>query len=323
MIRKIIEKIKGIGGGALGIIVFLLLLLLSVVFALIFITGTAWIGSMIMPGLITATTIFTLISLLILIPLLFFKETRIWSGTALFFVSWIFGVTLWFFSFFATYILWDFLGLFIGLFFLGIGLIPVAFIASLLSGEWMMLAEIIYMIILTFGTRFLGLYIVEKEENRTQQEKFIEITTKKSLTEKFNALPEWIRWILFLPVSLFFSFLLGPVFYIISYMGGFIAFIMNILHPVAIQILFLLMIFHTVPRGKLTWIKALIGIQLIFLIILIIGPLMLYYMGEIIDYNMEFFGDLIGELMTLIVSLLLFIRLKKTVNNNYLVEGIQ
>ncbi len=320
MIRKIIENIKGIGSGALGVVTFLLILLLPVVFILIFIGGVAWIGLKVMPFLVTATTIFTFISLLVFIPLLFFRETRIWSASALFFVSWIFGATLWLFSFFATYMLWGLLGILIGLFVFGIGVIPIAFVASLLNGEWMMFAEITYMIILTFGTRFLGIYIIEKEENRIQQEKLGEITTKKSLSDKFNSLPEWIRWILFLPISLFFSSLLGPIFYIISYMGDPVAFIMTILHPAVIQLLFLLMIFHTVPRRKLTWIKVLIGIRSIFLIFLIAGPLALYYMGETIDYDMEFFGDLIGELMTLIVSLLLLIRLKKTVNNNYLVE---
>jgi len=153
MIKKIIEKIKGIGGGALGIIIFLSMMLLPVIFAIIFITGTAWIGSIIMPYFVTATTILTFVSLLIFIPLLLFRVTRIWGGSALFFVSWIFGATLWLFSFFVTYELWGFLGLFIGLFLLGIGVIPVAFIASLFSGEWMVLVGITYMVILTFGTR--------------------------------------------------------------------------------------------------------------------------------------------------------------------------
>jgi len=317
---KIIEKIKGVGGGVLGIIIFLLMLLLPVVFAIIFITGTAWIGSIIMPYLVTVNTIFTFISLFIFIPLLLFKTTRMWGGNALFFVSWIFGTTLWLFSFFATYELWGFLGLFIGLFFLGIGVIPVAFIASLFSGEWMMLAGITYMIILTFGTRFLGAYIIEKEERRNQQEELGQITAKRSLSDKFNSLPEWIRWILFLPVSLFFSFLLGPIFYTMSHFGGPIAFVMAILHPVAIQVLFLLMIFHTVPHGKLTWIKILIVIRSIFLIILIAGPIVFYYAGESIDYNVEFFSDLIGEFATLIVSLLLFIRFKEDVSDNYATE---
>ncbi len=322
MIRKAIEAIKGIGGGALGVIIFLLILLLPVVFIIVYIEGMAWIGLKFMPFLVTATTIFTLISLLIFIPLLFFKETRALSGSALFFVSWIFGATLWLFSFLVTYMLWDFLGVLIGLFIFGIGVIPVALVASLFNGEWMMIANIVYMIILTFGTRFLGLYIAYKEEERILKEESGEMVLKKSLSDKFSQLPEWLRWILFLPVSLLFSFLIGPIFYIISYMDGPVVFVMAILHPAIIQLLFLLMIFHTVPRGKLTWIKVLIGIRSIFLIVLIVGPLALYYMGEIIDYNTEFFSGLIGESMTLIISLLLFIRLKKAVSNNYLVEKI-
>ena len=72
-----------------------------------------------------------------------------------------------------------------------------------------------------------------------------------SLTQRYNKLPEWLRWILFLPISFIFSIILW--FFMDSagrYVGAY-EFVIAILHPVIVQALFLILIFYTVPKSKL------------------------------------------------------------------------
>lgn len=69
-------------------------LLLVFLLPAILITGAIWTSSVMLPFLVEITGILTFISIFIFIPLLFFRETRIWGGNALLFASWIFGITV-------------------------------------------------------------------------------------------------------------------------------------------------------------------------------------------------------------------------------------
>jgi len=152
------KKIKSFFSGILGIVIFIASIL---IFALILIFG-AYIAQTINPVLVTITTIITIICIFILIPLSIFKKTRIVSFYGLFISSYIFGFSLWIFSFLTTYFYWGFFGVILGLFVMGIGVLPFAFIASILHSDWSSLGNIIFMFILTFGSRLLALYLAEK-----------------------------------------------------------------------------------------------------------------------------------------------------------------
>lgn len=60
--------------------------------------------------------------------------------------------------------LWGGIAVFIGLFLLGVGVVPIAMLATLFNGMWSTLGELFLLLILTFGSRFLGIYLVEKYE---------------------------------------------------------------------------------------------------------------------------------------------------------------
>lgn len=158
--ERIVENLKSLGW-TITIIAFLVGIILLILFIL---EGTIWIGEKVFPFLLTITNTFTVISIFILIPMLFFKKTREWGAITLIFTSYLFGLTLWFYSALVAYILWGLIWLLIGLFLLGIGVLPIAFIASLISGEWIIVGNLIYMIVLTYGARMLGIYILERVE---------------------------------------------------------------------------------------------------------------------------------------------------------------
>ena len=53
-------------------------------------------------------------------------------------------------------------GVLIGLVFVGVGVVPVAMFGALINGLWSLLLELMLITGFTFGTRFLGGYLVEK-----------------------------------------------------------------------------------------------------------------------------------------------------------------
>lgn len=82
----------------------------------------------------------------------------------MFISSYVFGLTLWFLGLLLTYFTWGFLGVFIGLVLVGVGVVPVAMLAMLLNGELFVLFVLVLLTILTFGLRFLGIYMARRAE---------------------------------------------------------------------------------------------------------------------------------------------------------------
>lgn len=138
----------------------------------------------------------------------------------------------------------------------------------------------------------------------------------------YNKWPEWLRWILFLPISLIFSIIAWFIilrFFLIPRDGDLdifcIPFVINVLHPAIVQMIFLFLVFLTVPRGKLICVKILIILRSLVLIIFITQPI-INFMGAGLPYDIIFFKDFIGEILTLAVSTYLFKELKKEVIEN-------
>ena len=156
-----LEKIKSIGGTILGFGLMIGFFLL-IAFLL---NGVVVISEKVLPFLMSLTGILTAILILVLAPLAFFKKTREWSATGIYLFSYVFGLTLWFYSALIAYVLWGFLALIIGLVILGIGVLPVALLASLFSGEWAILGNIVYLVVLTYGCRALAVFIASKIDN--------------------------------------------------------------------------------------------------------------------------------------------------------------
>ena len=158
MWKNVKEVFTGIGGCLIAIVILAAIGL----FISLFIHGGAWVSVKVGPWLSWISRLLFIATILILLPLAFFTRTRSLSGNGMIFISYIFELTVWIWGFLFTYILWGKFAVFIGLFLLGIGVVPIGIIALLFNGMWLALGEIIFLTLLAFGTRLFGLYIIEK-----------------------------------------------------------------------------------------------------------------------------------------------------------------
>lgn len=55
--------------------------------------------------------------------------------------------------------IWGYVGLIVGLIFGGVGVVPVAFVATVAHAEWPAFWSLILGIVLTFGARAFGIYL--------------------------------------------------------------------------------------------------------------------------------------------------------------------
>jgi len=133
-----------------------------------------------------------------------------------------------------------------------------------------------------------------------------------SLSQRYNKLPEWLCWVLFLPISFIFSIILWFFMGSAARFVGAYEFVLAILHPVIVQALFLVLIFYTVPKSKLKWVIAFIVFRTLFLVIFIAQPV-LSLLGTEMIYDWIFFKELIGEILTLFASIVTYKELKKNI----------
>ncbi len=151
------ENLRGINSYVFGFVILLCMLSITV----LFIHGELWFRMKVLPllNLLSLTAFSALI--LILLPLSIFSKTRSVSGSIMVFISFIFGIHLWFYGLLLTYILLGKLVAAAGLFLMGIGVIPLAMIAAPFNGMWLEFGSLIFLIILTLGVRSFGYYLVE------------------------------------------------------------------------------------------------------------------------------------------------------------------
>lgn len=127
-----------------------------------FLRGGVWLSERITPWLFTTSWVVLILAVLGLLPLCVSKETRGVGGIGLTFVSYVFGATLWFWSLLITYTLWGWVALILGLVIAGVGVLPIALLATAIKGEWAVFGELLFLTAATFGTRGMGLYFVNR-----------------------------------------------------------------------------------------------------------------------------------------------------------------
>src|ERR1700730_13449361 len=104
------------------------------------------------------------ICVLVLAPLGLFRKTRGISAMGYFIASYIFGTNLFIFSVLVVLQIWGVTALIIGLLFAGVGVLPVAFLASIFHREWYTFGQLSLGLVFTWGTRAFGLYRPSKSE---------------------------------------------------------------------------------------------------------------------------------------------------------------
>jgi len=129
------------------------------------INGSVWVGSQLYPLFLVISIITFGLVIFISLPLSIPKATRRFSSKTLVVSSYVFGITLWVKGLLLTYFLWGSLAVLIGLFAGGVGVIPMAMLATGFDGQWEHFIELVLLIIMTFATRIGGGLLAESLES--------------------------------------------------------------------------------------------------------------------------------------------------------------
>ena len=127
----------------------------------IFIYGAALASTKLLPWFFVLTWVAFAIVVFVLLPLAIPKATRGFSSVALFVAPYVFGATLWMDGLLLTLAIWGVCAVFIGSFLAGIGVVPIAMLATLLKGMWGPVIELILLTIMTFGCRIGAMPLAE------------------------------------------------------------------------------------------------------------------------------------------------------------------
>jgi len=150
------------------------------------------------------------------------------------------------------------------------------------------------------------------------------------LMSKYYNLPEWVRWVIFLPISLIVSIVLGLIISIIMLTPGYNFDLLRallsavnvgqIVYSVAVSSIFLFMVFLTIPRwhwGAVIFFVAMRSLVLIFLLLMLVMTPYLVSIGCFDNssykdiYNWKYYSDIIVELCVLVTSILIVLETKK------------
>jgi hypothetical protein len=162
------DFLKSIGG-----LIIALAVLLGIGFiALFFIKGGVWLGVKILPWLSIIMWVVFAVDLIVVLPLGIFRRTRGASGIGLVISSYVYGLTLWLSGLLLAYLIWGAVAVFIGLFLAGVGVVPVAMLATAIEGEWSITGQLVLLTVMTFGARGLGLFFCASGSDRYEPEDY-------------------------------------------------------------------------------------------------------------------------------------------------------
>jgi hypothetical protein len=160
----VVNALKTAGIGALSVAITLAALALPV----LFINGGLWAAERLLPLLVWIGWIVVALDLLALLASII-PHVRPVTGTGLLLSSYLFGAILWLFALVLTYHLWGLFAVVVGLFIMGIGVVPIAMLATLFKGAWEQLVILLALTALTFGTRLAGIAVAARTSDPVPQ----------------------------------------------------------------------------------------------------------------------------------------------------------
>jgi hypothetical protein len=125
-----------------------------------------------------------LLCLVVFLPLSFNRRTRGLSAVVFVYSSFGWGLYLWLMAFLYTYTNFGLFWLIVGLFFAGIGVVPIAIIGCLIHADWSGLLTALTMLAITFGFRFFGLYVATKHEEDLERSHYADFSIASADTEE-------------------------------------------------------------------------------------------------------------------------------------------
>ena len=154
-----VEQVKTVAGCLASLIVLAVLIFLGAAA----VGGMVWVSANVYPWVAPVAGVCLLIDA-VLLPLAIFRRLRGPISFAFVVSSYVYGLSLWMYSCLLAFILWGYAGLYAGLAFVGVGVVPVAFIATLLGSHWHQLGEILLVVALTYGSRIGGVLLAASAE---------------------------------------------------------------------------------------------------------------------------------------------------------------
>lgn len=133
----------------------------SVTLILMLFYGAAWASEHLLPYVSLAAQWAIVVCMVVLAPLSAFRKTRAISAFGFFSSSYIFGTCLWMIGLPTAYFYWGLKSIIIGMCLFGVGVVPVALLASLFNSDWTAFSMMLVGVALTYGTRMLALVMFE------------------------------------------------------------------------------------------------------------------------------------------------------------------
>ncbi len=155
------EKLKSLGSALLGLAIIAGILIL-IILAL---HGTAWVSEKLIPIFDIIISLSLLPIFLIILPLSFIKKCRGWCGMIFFYWSYLVGLYLWMCALITTLMFWGWFAVILGLFIAGVGVVPIAILASAIHGEWFLFGQLIFYLAMVIAARIYGFYLAGKAED--------------------------------------------------------------------------------------------------------------------------------------------------------------
>jgi hypothetical protein len=156
------EKLKSIGATVGGLLIWVVVCVVGLVVIGFLIGGAGWVSDRLLPWFAKASFIAFLVLIFVLLPLSAIRATRGLAAPVIMCLSYLFGATVWMEGLLTTLHIWGGAAVAIGLFLMGVGVVPIAMLATLFHGLWAQLVELIGLVVLTFGSRIFALWLGEK-----------------------------------------------------------------------------------------------------------------------------------------------------------------
>ena len=145
--------------------------------ALMFLRGGVWLGEKSLPIFQWLACITFGVVVVIFLPMTAFHQTERMAAKGLIQSASLFGLTLWVWGLVLTYNLWGGGAVLVGIFLLGVGVVPMAMIATAMAKTWATCGQLLLLAGLTYGTRHFGKRLLLKlqlEEHKIYEAEIID-----------------------------------------------------------------------------------------------------------------------------------------------------
>ena len=128
----------------------------------LFLANSKWLHEQLLPWFFRASTVALVLVIVVALPLSAFRRCRGFSAIAAHVASYVFFATLLMAAVLLTLGIWGKWPVVIGLFMMVVGVVPIAMLATLYTGIWSIVAQLVVLTGLTIGSRAYARWIGDR-----------------------------------------------------------------------------------------------------------------------------------------------------------------